>query len=169
MFSKTVLDAMNDHLNNEFYSSYLYLAMEAYCESINLPGAAHWMRIQAEEENAHAMKFYSHIHDRGGRVVLQAIAQPPVDFASMLEVFQQALDHEREVTARIHQLYSLPHQEQDYPTQTFLQWFVNEQVEEERTATQIVETLKMIGDNNVALLMLDRELAARQPEPTPAT
>ena len=161
MLSKTIQDAMNEQIKNELYSAYLYLSMSAYCEAANLPGFAHWMRVQAQEEVAHAMKFYDFIYERGGRVVLQAIDQPPVEFQSPLNVFEQTLEHEQKVTALIHDLYTLAVQEKDYASQAFLQWFVTEQVEEEASATQIVETLKMIGDKGHALLMLDRELGKR--------
>ena len=165
MLQRPIEDAMNAHLNQELYSAYVYLSMAAYCESINFPGFAHWMRIQSEEESAHAMKFYDFINDRNGRVVLRAIEQPPVEFSSPLDVFQQALEHEQQVSEMINQLYGLAVQHNDYPSQAFLQWFVTEQVEEEKVGGQIVETLKMIGDDKVALLMLDKELAARQREP----
>lgn len=161
MLSKTIQDAMNEQIKNELYSAYLYLSMSAYCEATNLPGFAHWMRVQAQEEEAHAMKFYDFICERGGRVVLQAIDQPPVEFQSPLHVFEQTLEHEQKVTAMIHDLYGLAVQEKDYASQAFLQWFVTEQVEEEGSATQIVETLKMIGDKGQALVMLDRELGRR--------
>ena len=161
MLSKTIQDAMNEQIKNELYSAYLYLSMSAYCEAANLPGFAHWMRMQAQEEEAHAMKFYDFIHERGGRVVLQAIDQPPVEFPSPLAVFEQTLEHEQKVTAMIHDLYALAVQEKDYASQVFLQWFVTEQVEEEDSATQIVETLKMVEDKSHALLMLDRELGGR--------
>ena len=123
------------------------------------------MRLQSDEEHAHAMRFYCFIHDRGGRVSLQAIPQPPWDFASPAAVFEQALAHEQEVTTMIHRLFSHAVEEQDYPSQAFLQDFVTEQVEEEKTASGIVESLKMIGDSKAALLMMDRELAGRVPEP----
>ena len=163
-----IREAMNAHLNQELYSAYLYLSMAAYCESINLPGMGHWMRIQAEEERTHALKFFEYIIDRGGRVVLQAIEQPPVEFGSPLDVFEQALRHEQEVTVAINGLVGRVAGANDYASQAFLQWFVTEQVEEEKTATQVVETLKMIGDNKVALLMLDRELAQRTQTGAPA-
>ena len=161
MLSKTIQDAMNEQMKNELYSAYLYLSMSAYCEAANLPGFAHWMRVQAQEEVSHAMKFYDFIYERGGRVVLQAIDQPPVEFQSPLHVFEQTLEHEQKVTGMIHDLYGLAAQEKDYASQAFLQWFVTEQVEEEGSATQIVETLKMIGDKGQALVMLDRELGKR--------
>jgi ferritin len=155
---------MNEQIKNELYSAYLYLSMSAYCESANLPGFAHWMRVQAQEEVGHAMKFYGFIHDRGGRVLLQAIDQPPVEFQSPLAVFEQTLVHEQKVTGMIHNLYALAVQEKDYASQVFLQWFVDEQVEEEKNATQLVELLKMVGDKGHALVMVDRQLAKRGAE-----
>ena len=169
MLSKTVQDAMNEQIKNEFYSAYQYLAMAAYCESANLSGFAQWMRAQSQEEMEHAMKFYDFILDRGGRVVLQAMDQPVVDFGSPLEVFEQALEQEREVTAMINDLYGLAVRENDYASQVFLQWFVTEQVEEEKNAGDVVETLKMVGEKSEAFFLLDRELGRRgteeQPEP----
>jgi len=164
MLSEAIQDAMNEQIKNELCSAYLYLSMSAYCESVNLPGFAHWMRVQAQEETTHAMKFYDFICERGGRVVLQAIDQPPVKYESPLDVFEKTLEHEGKVTAMIHNLYALAVQENDYASQVFLQWFVTEQVEEEQSAAQIVDTLKMIGDKGHALLMLDRELRQRGAE-----
>lgn len=164
MLSKAMQDAMNEQIKDELYSAYLYLSMSTYCEDVNLPGFAHWMRLQAQEEVGHAMKFYNFIYDRGGRVILQAIDQPPSGFQSPLGVFQQTLAHEQKVTGLIHALYALAVEEKDYASQTFLQWFVDEQVEEEKSATEIIETLKMIGDQGPALIMLDRELGKRGPE-----
>jgi ferritin len=161
MLSKTIQDAMNEQIKNELYSAYLYLSMSAYCEAANLSGFAHWMRLQAQEEEIHAMKFFDFIHERGGRVVLQAIDQPPAEFQSPLDVFKETLEHEQKVTALINNLYTLAVQEKDYASQAFLQWFVTEQVEEEASASQVLETLKMIGDQSHALLMLDRELGGR--------
>jgi ferritin len=161
MLGKEIQDAMNDQIKNEFYAAYQYLSMAAYCESENLPGFAHWMRAQAREETEHAMKFYDFILDRNGRVVLQAIEEPLVEFGSPLEVFERALEHEQRVTAMINDLYGLAGRENDYASQTFLQWFVTEQVEEEKNAGDVVETLKMIGDRSEALFLLDRELGGR--------
>src|SRR3712207_793097 len=161
MLSRTVQEAMNEQIKNEFYSAYQYLSMAAHCESVNLPGFARWMRIQAREEVEHAMKFYDFILDRGGRVLLQALDQPVADFGSPLEVFEQALEHEQRVTAMINDLYGLAVKENDYASQTFLQWFVTEQVEEEKNAGDVVETLKMIGGKSEALFLLDRELGGR--------
>ena len=161
MIGKKIQDAMNEQIKNELYSAYLYLSMAAYCESINLPGCAHWMRMQEQEERLHAFKFFDFIHERGGRVTLRAIDQPPSEFESLLGVFEKTLEHEQKVTAMINDLYALAIQEKDYASQIFLQWFITEQVEEEDSASQIVETLKMIGDKGHALLMLDRELGGR--------
>jgi len=161
MLSKTIQDALNEQIKNELYSSYLYLSMAAYSESVNLPGFAHWMRAQAQEEIAHAIKMFDHIHERGGRVMLQAIPQPPVEFESPLDVFRKTLEHEQHVTALIHDLYALALQEKDYASQMFLQWFITEQVEEEESAGAIVDQLEMIGDHGQGLVMLDRQLAQR--------
>ncbi|MDX6381136.1 MAG: ferritin [Rubrobacteraceae bacterium] len=161
MLGKAVQDAMNEQIKNELYSAYQYLSMAAYCESVNLPGFAQWMRAQSREETGHAMKFYDFILDRNSRVVLQAIEGPVVEFGSPLEVFEQALQHEQEVTAMINDLYGLAVRENDYASQTFLQWFVTEQVEEEKNAGDVVETLRMIGDKSESLFLLDRELGRR--------
>ena len=164
MLAKTIQDAMNEQIKNELYSSHQYLAMAAYCESVNLPGFASWMRMQAQEEREHAMKFYDHIQDRNGRVVLQAIDQPIIEFASPLEVFEKALEQEQAVTADINELYALAVRENDYASQVFLQWFVTEQVEEEKNVGDVVQTLKMSGEKNEALLLFDRELGERENE-----
>lgn len=162
MLKKAVQDAINDQIGNEVYSAFLYLSMSGYFESVNLPGFARWMRVQYGEELEHALKFFDFVNDREGRVVLKAIGQPPSDFQSPLDAFQQALEHEREVTGMINQLYALALKENDYPAQVLLQWFISEQVEEEKNASNIVEQLKMIGNNGSALLILDRELGARK-------
>lgn len=154
-------DAMNEHLNKELYSWYLYLAMAAHFEAVNLPGFAGWMHAQANEEMAHAMRFWTFIDDRGGVVRLLSIDAPPGGFPSPLAAFQQALEHEREVTEQIHKLYARAVDEKDYAGEVFLQGFISEQVEEEKTASDIVETLRLAGDNSASLLMLDRELGAR--------
>ena len=161
MLKQTVQDAMNKQIRDELYSAYLYLSMSAYCESINLPGFAHWMQMQEAEEKIHAMKFYDFINERGGRVILQAIDQPPSEFQSPLDVFEETLKHEQHVTALINDLYTLAVEERDYASQIFLQWFITEQIEEEDNVGQIIETLKMIGDSRQGLLMLDREFGTR--------
>ncbi len=148
-------------IKHEFSSADLYLAMSAYCESVNLLGCAHWMRLQSQEELSHGTKLFELVHERGGRAKLQAIDQPPGDFQSPLDIFQKSLEHEHKVTGMIHRLYGLAVTENDYATQIVLQWFITEQVEEEKNASQIVEQLKMIGGQSAVLLMLDRPLAAR--------
>lgn len=162
MLSKAMQDAINEQINAELYSAYLYLAMSAHCAAVNLPGFAHWMRIQGQEEMGHAMKFFDYVVDRGGRPTLQAISQPPAKFKGPLDIFEQALAHEQEVTKRIHQLYGVATKESDYASQGMLQWFIKEQVEEEKSAGEVVASVKMIGEQGPALIMLDRQLAARQ-------
>ncbi|GAB4532095.1 MAG: ferritin [Anaerolineae bacterium] len=161
MLSKTLENAINDQIKNELYSAYLYLSMSAYFEAHNLPGAARWMRLQSQEETSHAMRLFDYMNDRGNHVVLQAIDQPPSEFESMLDIFQKALEHERKVTGMINHIYDLAVKENDYPTQVEMQWFVTEQVEEEKSASDIVEQLKMIGEHGPSLIMLDRALGAR--------
>ena len=162
MLKKTVQDAINEQIKDELYSSYLYLSMSTCCETINLLGSAHWMRLQSQEEYSHAMRLFDYINDRGGRVVLQTIDQPPSYFTvSPLGIFKQVLSHEQKVTGKIHRLYELSVEENDYATQVVLQWFITEQVEEEKVTAQIIEQLKMIGDQDTSLLMLDRHLGER--------
>mgnify|MGYP000381677497 CR=1 FL=1 len=164
MLSQKMQDALNEQIRYELGSAYLYLAMAAYCDSENLPGFAHWMRLQAKEELDHAMRFYKYVNERGGRVVLQALEGPPVEFESPQDVFAQTLAHEQFITGRINELYTLALAEKDYATQSFLTWFIDEQVEEEAHATGVLETLKMIGEKGQALIMLDRQLARRGAE-----
>ena len=161
MLNTSLQGAINEQIKNELYSSYLYLAMSAYCESVNLSGSGHWMRVQAGEEQEHALKLYRYVIEKGGRVLLQAIDEPPAEFDSALDVFEKTLAHEEKVTGLINDLYSLAVDEKDYATQIFLQWFVTEQIEEEANATRIVELLKAIGGHPQGLIMLDRQLAAR--------
>lgn len=161
MLSDTMLQQMNEQVKHEMASAYLYLSMAAHFESVNLSGLASWMRVQAGEEQEHALKFFDHILDRGGKVSLQAIGQPPVDFTTPLAVFEKVLAHEQQVTALIHKLYALAVQEADYASQLFLAWFVTEQVEEEKNASTIVETLKLIGDKSNAIYQLDHQLGKR--------
>ncbi len=161
MLSKKLQDALNEHIKNEFYSAYVYLSMSAHLAALHLPGFARWMRLQSQEEMAHAMKLFDFVLERGGRVVLKAIEQPPGQLQSALDVFQQALKYEQKVTDMIHRLYELAVKENDYATQVMLQWFITEQVEEEGAAGEIVEQLKMIGKEPTALFMLDRQLGGR--------
>jgi ferritin len=161
MLTKAVLDAMNDQIRLEFSSAYVYLAMSAHCESANLPGFAKWLRIQWEEELEHGMKLFHYVHERGGQVTLQPIEKPPAKWKSPADVFDHVLAHEQKVTASIHRLFEVATKEKDYPTQVMLQWFIKEQVEEEKNATEIVELLKLAGTGGPSLLMLDRQLGAR--------
>ena len=162
---QTVQEALNRHINEEFYASYLYLSMSAYCESEDLPGFAHWLRIQSQEEYAHAMNLYDFVQDRQGKVTLFPIEQPTVEFGSVLDVMEATLAHEQEVSRLINRLYELATQQSDYPTQVHLQAFITEQVEEEKTAADIIAKLRMIGEDFSSLLLLDNELATRQLTP----
>ena len=164
MFKQSVQNAVNEQINKELYSAYVYLGMSAYCESINLMGFSHWMRVQSREELGHAMKLFDFVNDRGGKVELQAIAKPPTTYKSPLDVMEQTLKHEQHVTTLIEKLYEVAVKEHDYATQAQLQWFITEQVEEEKNASGILEALKMVGDNRTALLMLDMEMAKRTGE-----
>ncbi len=156
-----VKDVINEQIKHEFYSAYLYLSMAGSFEVANLPGFAHWMYKQSEEEREHAMKLFNYLLDRGEHVQLLPIEQPPNAFRSPLDTFEQALEHEKDITSRIHRLYGLSVQEDDYPAQVMLNWFVAEQVEEEKSASEIVERLRMAGDDDAALLLLDKELGER--------
>lgn len=161
MLRQETNEALNEQLRLELASAYLYLGMAAHFAGGSLPGFAHWMRVQHGEEQLHAMKFFDFIVQRNGRVALQAIEAPPSEYGTPLEVFEQTLEHERQVTERIHALYARAQELRDYPTQTFLQWFVAEQVEEESTVREIVDRLRLAGGDSTALLFLDRELASR--------
>lgn len=164
MLKPNVQDALNTQVNAEVASAYLYLSMAGYFESLNFRGMARWMQLQAKEEWSHAMKFYGYIYERMGQVTLKQIDAPKTQWGSVLEVFQDTLAHECRVTSRVHSLVKLATDETDYPTLNFLQWFVNEQVEEEAAAHSIVERLKMMGDGNIGLFMLDGELGKRAGE-----
>lgn len=161
MISKKIQNALNEQLNVEFYSSYIYLSMSAYFESNDLQGFARWFRLQADEEYAHAMKIFDYIYQIGGEVKLLKIDGPKTDWDSFLEVFQDTYEHEQKVTKSINDLLELSYAEKDHATVNFLQWFVSEQVEEEATAQQNVKKMKMIGDNKAGLFMIDKELGAR--------
>jgi ferritin len=164
MINKPMQDAMNEQINKELFSSYLYLSMAAYFEEKNLSGFANWMRVQAEEEREHAMKFYDFILERGGKVTLKAIDAPKTEWNSNLEVVEEVAAHEAKVTASIYALYELALQEKDYPAQVMLQWFITEQVEEEKNAADIVADLKLIEERGTAVLMLDKQLGKRSAE-----
>lgn len=161
MASKKIIDALNNHLNEELYSSYLYLSMAAYCEGKNLNGFAHWFKLQSQEEYGHGMRFYGFINQLGGKVALKAIKAPKTTWKSLNEIFKETLKHEQDITGLINKLVGLAMQEKDYATNNFLQWFVNEQVEEEATVEGILDKLDLIGDAKSGLFMLDRELGSR--------
>ena len=162
MFSSAVQDAMNQQINAELYSAYLYLSMAANFEAENLRGMAHWMQIQAREETGHALKFFKHIAERGGRVTLASIAAPPTKWDSPQALFEVVYAHECHVTSLINKLVELAGAEKDHASAVFLQWFVNEQVEEEANASEILHQLKMVGDSKQGLFMLDHHLGQRQ-------
>lgn len=164
MLSNKMEDVLNEQIKNEFFSSFLYLSMSAYCDAQNLPGFAHWLHLQSQEEYAHAMKIFDYIQDREGKVVLKAIEQPASEFGSLVKIFEETLAHEKLVSKMINNLYAMAIEEKDYPTQVMLQWFINEQVEEEKTASDILAQVKMIGDNTSALIVLDQQLAGRRGE-----
>ena len=162
MLTKKLESAINDQIQRELASAYIYLSMAAYFEANTLPGFANWMHIQANEENEHGMKFYNHLVERDGRVSLKAIAAPATDWKSSLDVFKEVQAHEAAVTESIHALYELALNEKDYPTQIMLQWFITEQVEEEKNAAEIVQQLELIDARGTAVLMLDHQLGKRE-------
>lgn len=161
MISKKVSDALNGQINAETYSAYLYWSMSAALEKMNLPGFASWMRVQAQEEMLHATMFYKHIIERDGTVTLTAIEAPETQWKDIKDVFKATLEHEQKVTALINDLMDLAIQEKDHAANMFLQWFVNEQVEEEATAMEVLGKLEIAGDTAGGLYMLDKEMAGR--------
>ena len=163
MLSKKVEEAMNKQLAVELHSAYEYLAMSAYCESVSLGGFATWLRAQWEEELDHAMRFYNFIIDRGGSVEMRPLDGAPTTYKSPLDVFENALAHEKAVTVAINELYDLVATEKDFASQAWLDWFATEQVEEEKSVGQIVDDLKRIGDDGNGLFLLDQKLAQRPP------
>jgi len=161
MISKKMEEALNGQVNAELYSAYLYLSMESYFKSLNLNGFTNWMRVQTQEEVAHAMKIYDFINERGGRVTLKPIEGPQTEWDSPLAVFEAVYVHEQKVTGLINDLVDLAIKEKDHATNTFLQWFVSEQVEEESSADEVVQQLKMMENAPGGMFMLDRELGQR--------
>jgi ferritin len=161
MIGKKLNDAMNEQIKNELESYYIYLSMAAWLHSKALDGMGHWMRVQAHEEMLHAMKFFNHLIDRGGKVALKDLKQLKVQWKSPLEVFQDALEHEKFISKKINDLMSIARQEKEYASEPLLAWFTDEQIEEESNANKITEQLEMVGTDKSGLLMLDRELAAR--------
>ncbi len=158
MLKETMQDALNAQVNAEFAAYYTYLSMAAYFEAENLPGFAAWMHNHAQEEQMHAMKIYHFINERSGRVQLRPIPGPKTDWNSPVEVFEDALAHERHVTELINQLVNLARKEGDHATESFLQWFIDEQVEEEAVVDAVLQDLRRVGDSQLAIFMLDREL-----------
>lgn len=161
MLSEKMTAALNSQVNWELFSSYLYLSMNSWFESIGLPGCATWMRAQVQEELYHAIKIYDYINERGGKATMQAIAQPRTDWDTPLEVFEEVLKHEEKVTSLINDLVNLALEEKDHASHIFLQWFVSEQVEEEATAGDVLGKFRLIGDDKSGLFALDQELGRR--------
>ena len=161
MIKKEVLKSINDQINAESYSAYLYLSMSAYFEEMGLSGFANWMKIQYQEESAHALKFFNYLIERNGKVSLKAIAQVPVEFNGIIEVFENTLTHEIHVTALINNLMDVAVAASDHATQSFLKWFVDEQVEEEANVEKILATLKLINGQGNGIFMMDREMSQR--------
>jgi ferritin len=161
MLNKKVAKALNDQINREMYSAYLYMSMSAYSTKVGLKGFANWFMVQYHEEMFHAMKIYEYVQRQGSEVILQAIATPPAEFASQLDMFTKTLEHEHYITKSLNDLMDLAIKEKDHATKIFLEWYITEQVEEEDNDNDIITELTLIGDNPHALLMLDREFAAR--------
>jgi ferritin len=161
MLKKPIETAINQQINAEFHSAYLYLSMSSYCQSIGMTGCANWMKIQFQEELAHATHFFDYVLERGGRVILAPIAEVDVNFKNIQHVFEETLSHEIKVTGLINNLMDLAIKESDHATKSFLQWYVDEQVEEEANVEQILNNLKLINGEGQGLLMMDREMQAR--------
>lgn len=161
MINEKMQNALNEQIKFEMVSANIYLAMSAYIENKGLKGMAHWLRVQYEEETFHALKLYDYLKNRGGRIALKSIDAPPSDFGSPLDTFQKVLEHEQHVTAGINKLYEAALAENDFAAQIFLQWFVNEQVEEEANVSDVINKLVLIGDKSADLLYLDKEMGVR--------
>ncbi len=168
MISAKMQKAINNQIQAEMYSANLYLAMSGYCMSKNLKGFANWLRVQYQEETMHALKFVDYILERGGELELKELEAPPAEFGKPVEVFEKILAHEQHVTSLINKLYEVAVEEKDVAAQIFLQWFITEQVEEEASASEVLEQLRMIGDKNSGLFYLDKELATRTYQPPAA-
>jgi len=162
MLSKTMEDALNRQINREFYSSYLYLSMSAYCETVTMKGFAQWLKVQAKEEHAHAMKIYEYVVARGGKVTLDTIEAPKGKWTTMGKVFEEVYSHEQKVTGMINTIVDLAIREKDHASFEMLQWFVKEQVEEEEQAGEILAQIKIVGDVPGHLFYLDHHLAKRE-------
>jgi len=165
MLSERMEKALNEQIHAEFYSSYVYRSMQAFFVQANLDGFAHWMHLQAEEETGHGERLFNYVHDRGGKVVLKGMDAPRTDWKNPLEVMENALAHEKKVSQMIYDLVKVAKEENDYATQTYLNWFVTEQIEEEASVDRIVERLRLASDSSAGLLLIDGELAARSGDP----
>lgn len=161
MIHEKMEKAFNEQINKELYSSYLYLSMAAYFQNLGLSGFANWMRVQVQEENFHAMKMFDYVINRGGKVILETIDKPEYVWKSVLEVYEETLKHEEYVTSLIYKLSDVADEVKDRASISFLQWFIDEQVEEEATASDVIAKLKLISDNGDALYAMDKEFAAR--------
>jgi len=161
MLSKKMVEKLNYQINRELFSAYLYLSMASYADAEGLAGFSNWFKIQAKEEEFHAEKLYNYVNQQGERVVLEAIEKPETDFTSMLDLFEKTFKHEKVVTSLINELVKLAREENDYATESFLQWYVIEQVEEEANPAEIIQKLNFIGKDGRGLLMLNQELATR--------
>jgi ferritin len=161
MLTPKLLEALNNQLNRELFSEYLYLGMAGYCYSIDLNGFANFFVVQAQEEHQHAMKIFNYIYDRNGKVVLKNLEAPKMEYNNIVEVFEETFKHEQSVTDSINKLMELAIKENDHATVSFLKWFVDEQVEEEQTVTKILNKFKLIGSEGAGLLFLDSELGKR--------
>lgn len=159
-----VYELMNEQIKHEFYSAYMYLSMSAYCDAENLPGFATWLKVQAREEQEHAMKFHEHLIDRGEKVKLLAVEQPPAEFSSVKDVFEKVYAHEQKVTALINAIYTRALEAKDTASQIFLQWFITEQVEEEKNSSSILDMVTKIGSHIGGLYQLDHHLGKRKAE-----
>ena len=165
MIDKRLEEELNKQLNAELYSAYLYLSMSAYCADNNLAGFSHWMQLQFEEEQSHAMKFFQYILDRGGKVELKQINQPKQEWDGIIDVFAAVLKHEQSITKMINDLVNVAMEERDHATVNLLQWYVSEQVEEEATVSDLLDQLRLIEGKGAGLFMLDREAKARTNSP----
>jgi len=165
MISKKLEKAINDQINRELFSEYLYISMQAWFAAQNLDGMANWMDAQGKEERFHAMKFFNYVLERGGKVTLKLIEGPATEFKTPLKAFQAALEHEQFITKSINDLMDLAIKENDHATKSFLEWYIDEQVEEEASVDKIVNQLKMVGDNGHGIMMIDRELGQRSYTP----
>ncbi len=168
MITKRMEETLNGQINKEFYSAYLYLAMSAFCNKLGMPGAEHWFRMQYDEEVIHMTKMFDYVMQHGGSARLLQIDEPPHEFGTLLEAFEDSLAHEQFVTKSINELLDVAIEEKDHATQVFLQWYITEQVEEEANVEEIVQRLKLAGDNGGALMMFDDKLSQRMPPTPPA-